>query len=312
MVGITPDLAPYVPLSFREGGRAEGALLPTITEAQAAQVAQGIMERTKNLPPAAAQLYLAMVEAADLAPNGQVPANVDAALGALEQAVTLLSSLSVSSADLDFLARALLEQTAMQRHEALQQRLNAREFARIDLLTQAAEMNEQAKNMRDGAIASVVLSVVAAAVSVVGGAFSLKSSGTALKQADESLALTEKSAIIGIKSRAGKALTAEAGSLSTTSQANSAYGQGIGVITGGVSQALGSLGGMSKSLADADGKFNEAQGATAAAEAQNKAAVGDMAKEVQGALDDMIRAIITFLKELQEARSQQMQAFTRV
>ena len=82
------------------------------------------------------------------------------------------------------------------------------------------------------------------------------------------------------------------------------------------SQTAGQLGqGMTRyneASTEAASKVKDAEGQEAAASAQEKQAQGDLRKESQEALDQMVKSIIQFLKDLQEAKADQMRALTRV
>jgi hypothetical protein len=72
------------------------------------------------------------------------------------------------------------------------------------------------------------------------------------------------------------------------------------------------MGNVASTWAQADAKNIEAEGSIDAAEAQEAQAAADIKKEIQQGLDDLIKAIINFLKELKEAQVNQMQSLTKL
>jgi hypothetical protein len=63
------------------------------------------------------------------------------------------------------LGRLLIQQSASEAKSALDDRLAAREAARLDLMAQAGTMRQEAAQMIAGAVVSLVLTCVFAAVS---------------------------------------------------------------------------------------------------------------------------------------------------
>ncbi|WP_298958089.1 hypothetical protein [uncultured Methylobacterium sp.] len=277
---VSDQLRPYVPASFYDGANLKAG----ITVQQAESVAAGIQSRAGELPPAQAAIFLALVGAADLAPAGKIPNDLGKALDAYVAAAGSVKLGSLSGDSFSFLARAMIEQAADARKNALQDRLDARAAAKTELMSQASKLSEQSKTLQEGAdaaknnaIAFAVTSLVVSAVSVgigVGGM------------------------VKGAATDAGKALAG--------------ISQGVGTVAGTFGGLGQGMSGYHSTSAQATAKEQEAQGAIAAAMAQDKQATADFKKEAQQALDDMVRSIINFLKELSDAKAQQMQALTRV
>lgn len=278
--GTVPEsLRAYVPPSFYQGD----SLKPGIDVDTAIQVAQGIQARAEALPPAEAQLFLATIAAGDIAPGGQVPADIEETLDIYAAASAALGSRVGGGDSLEFLARVLIEQAAEQRKNALDDRLNAREKAKTELLSQAQSLKDQADTLKDGATKAMVTTIVMSAVSL---AISIVSVGTGATGAGDA------------GSDFGKALGGLSQSISGLSSSMNGLGQG--------------LSNYFSTDAQATTKEQEAQGATDAAEAQNTQAEGDIQKDMQEAMNDMIKSIINFLKEIADAKAQQMQVMTRV
>lgn len=267
----------YLPSSFVDSS---GNL--TVPESLAKEVASGVQARLENMPPAEQRLFLAMLKSADLAPtnaDGEVDVtsalnNLEGALDGLEGAADLLAQI-FSGSTIDLLSRALVEMAGEQRKQALESRLAAREAAKTQLEGQADAMRDAAAKMIAGAIVAAVLQIVAAAVSIgasMGALGALKTGGD-----------------IG----------------RGTADAYNAIGGALKGIGDAAANAF-------NSSLQAAAKIDDAEGTDLAAEAEQSKATGDLAKEVQDAVTEMIRAIINFLKELKDTQAQQMQSLTRL
>ncbi len=329
--GISETLRPYVPASLFQ---ADGTTLkPGISDAQAKEVAKGVQARAESLPPAEAKMFLSMVNNADLAPGGRIPADIDKALETFSATASRISSLSISSGALDFLARAMIEQSAEQRKNALNDRLAAREQAKGELLSQAGKMREEADKLSSSALTSMIVSVVMASVSIAAGAISVGASVAGafkgVSAAKDAVAKTETAA--GAAAKAGDAAPKfvdgsgkfvksleSMGKLAEVSAADKgvklmgALGSISGTISQSANQLGGSVSGFVSTTGQADAKRIEADGQVDAAQAQEQQAIGDVRKEQQQALDQMVQSIIQFLKDLKDAKAEQMRAFTRV
>ncbi|RVU14211.1 hypothetical protein [Methylobacterium oryzihabitans] len=277
---VSDQLRPYVPASFYDGANLKAG----ISVQQAESVAAGIQSRAGELPPAQAAIFLALVGAADLAPSGKIPDDLGKALDAYVAAAGSVKLGSLSEDSFGFLARAMIEQAADARKNALQDRLDARAAAKTELMSQAATLTEQSQTLKDGAEKSLDASIAFAVVSIVISAVSV--------------GIGVGGMVKGAATEAGKAL--------------SGIAQGVGTIGSTFGQLGPGVSGYQSTDAQATAKGQEAQGAIDAAMAQEKQATADVKKEAQQALDEMVRSIINFLKELSDAKAQQMQSLTRV
>lgn len=241
----------------------------------------------------------------------------------LEEAISRLQQLFASSNSaeviMSLIGKLMIEQAQSQRESALNNRLNAREEAKGQLLDQASQMDKAAAEMVSGAIVSLVMTVVASAIAIAGAGLSLKSSfgGT---QAKIEAANKAGADYAGGMMKAGMSPT---GAVTAGGQvAKDTLGKTVtnldkfGMLANQIGQAVSNIlsagGGLGKAMYEAASKEAEADGARLAAQAQDTQADADMAKEIQSALDEMLKAIINFLKELREAEANQMQALTRV
>jgi hypothetical protein len=282
----------YVPASFYDSS---GQL--TVSEAYAQQVSNSVAERVANMPPAEAEMFLALLRSADLAPSGELPPEeMNAALSRLETAAAALDRLFNSEGNIiDLLARVMIEQAAQQRKDALEERLAAREQAKSQLLDQAGKMKEAAEKMLSGALVAMITAIVVAVVTVAISAYSIGKAGQGLTAAKDAK---------GLEGGAQQARLAQASALS-----------GKGQAWGGVSQSLSGLatgvGNYAKADYEAQSKKIEAEGSEMAAEAQYSQSQADIKKEMQDALNQLIQSIINFIKEMKEAEVNMMQAITR-
>lgn len=277
---IPDNLRPYVPPSFYQGD----SLKPGIDVDQAIQVAQGIQARAEALPPAQAELFLAMVRSGDIAPGGEIPADLARTLDTLANVSAMLGDGSIWKDSLDVLARAMVEQSAEQRQNALKDRLSARDQAKTELLSQAETLKNQASELKDGAMKAMIISIVLSATSIV--------------------------------MSAGSAVGFKIGGAKTTTETGATAANGISGAFSSMAQSVGQIGqagsGYASTSSQAKAKEYEAQGQIDAAESQTQQSIADIKKEAQDTLNEMVKSIINFLKELQDAKAQQMQAMTRV
>lgn len=88
--------------------------------------------------------------------------------------------------------------------------------------------------------------------------------------------------------------------------------QSIGTIGGSVNQVGQSVSGASSGMTQAQGKLDEAEGSEDAARAQEAEAAGEIEKNLQQTMDEFIKSIVNFLKELKEAEVDQMRALTKL
>lgn len=329
-----------LPASFYNNGQL------VVSESQAQAVAAGIQARIADMPPAQRDAFLALVHnSTSLAPTGgEPPADISAALDRLELVSGVLANLvGTASSTLEFLARAMIEQAGEQRKSALENRLTSREVARGELLGQAQQMKDAAAQMMSGAIVALVMTVVMSAVSLAAAGVSVGMTAKNLGQMKDPAATmtnldkvkTEKMNDILKTDFKGVKFDKlpEADQVQVMSRVNASFdkvgfdtaqatmqmlGQkvqqatNIGTIGQTVNQLGQGVGNAASSITQAQAKELEAKGSIFAAQAQYEEGRADASKEVQQALDEMVKSIINFLKELQEAKANQMQALTKV
>lgn len=289
MVTINPNI---MPKAFFDQDTGE----LTVSKKQAEAVQSGIQAKIENMPPAEKRLFLQQV--ANLAPGDvSTPQKLDEMLDRFEAAASKLASLFDSSAFVGdiakFLGRALIEFAAEQRKNALDERMAAREAAKAELMSQAGKMEAAAEKMMTGAITNLVMGVAAGAISIAGGIASSVGSFAAIGKMSAAM-----------KSGSDQAFkSAEA--LSTAFS-----GIGSAVRSGG--DMIGAGGRGAEGITQAEAKKTEAEGSRDAADAQFQQQTADLKKDIQQQMDEMIKQIINFLKEMREAEVDAMRALTKV
>ncbi len=304
----------------------------------------------KTLPTVAGQA--AAKAPLDLAPGGEVPADdlrqAEKALAQALQAFAAAGSPAESfTGDIArLLSRIMIEQAGEARQNALRDRLNARDAAKADLLSQAGNLRDAASKMVAGAVANLVtgslsglLSIGAAGISLgtsFGQIRNMTSNMSATKTATETAnAATEeignaskilKNASLGKADKAqlntvvDTATRAKTAAEQAASQAADAFRLAnakadAAINLGKLGEAIGGLGKSIGSGTDAHyqamAKTSDAQATEDAAEAQYTQQTVEMKKAVQDAASDMMKQIIAFIKELRDAEVEAMRAITR-
>ena len=314
-------------------------------------VQAGIQAAIDRLPPVQDKLFLALTDSL-VPGDVDTPEKLERVLQAFERAAQAIgrggdTAVAAFIGDIaKFLGRAMIEFAGEQRQNALKDRMAAREAAKAELLAQAGSMEKAADKMMAGATTSLVMGVVSGAVSVAGSAASaigtlhqiksmassMNASQTASKQvnaASGNLANLSKisshvsnpndvmkvtAATRAAESAQGAAASAQGAAskafelASSKAQSFTAMGQTV--------NALGDMGRSGGAGADgimqAEAKREEAEGARNAAEAQFAQQTADMKKELQDSMNEMIKQVINFLKELREAEVDAMRALTKV
>lgn len=401
-MGITPTQAgidpQFLPSTYLN---TNGEL--TVPETTAREVAAGVEARATALPAAEKAAFLAMVKSPDFSPNASTtPSDLFASLDRYQAAArTIVASFSapVSSADnAKILARLMVELGGLQRKEALDCRLAARQQAKAELNAQAGDLRAAADKAVEAAVVQMVVAVATAVISIVGSAVSiggamknagkLKDLNKGLQKADSlddaknvtKAADLDKAGDVGKANPAKKPIDLDAASdagetkklklkvfVKETDGAGEANGikkpanldagdsapdagnikkstnvdtpddmadanvgnnpefdlgmrkiaskegiiQGIAGMAGTISSAGQGSAAAISSGATQESKYLEASASEKAAEAEETRGEGDLSREFQQSLDELLKAMINFLKEMQDAEVGQMSAITR-
>lgn len=203
--------------------------------------------------------------------------------GALEALQSLLGELGIGTD----LSELMVEFAAMGRQNALDQRLASREQAKDELMSQA-------DTTRTAAVTQAIVAGVAFVASVASFGVSVGGAKAASKTAD---AVADAVASGGDQAT----LAALNTSAAATQASNQAATQAINM-TGQLAQGTGSV--ISGNV-QADGQVD-------AANAQIEQSNSDLAKKVMDDFEEIVRATIQFLKEMQQAETDLMANMTRV
>ena len=310
MTTISPNLTQYLPASFKN---ADGTLKPGIDQGAAQAVALKVQEHVAHLPPAAQGIVLSLLASApNLAPNGSgMPANIDSKLNDLETKASAISSFLELATDINILGKLMIIHANEARKNAMDQRLEARDEAKTQLMAQAGQDHQAATDMRASAVVALVMSVVSIAISALSLGSAMKSTAAAggklnsLEKPVQSENMTPKEQV-------------------EFSNSKMEYDHGIQEVTNlnsmssiqlQQSQMIGNIGqslsGFATSEGQAESKEAQAKGEEYGALAQDAMAKGDMAKEVFQAADELVKQIINLLKDLKDSKAQEMAAITR-
>ncbi|MCP8939516.1 hypothetical protein NK718_13400 [Alsobacter sp. SYSU M60028] len=209
--------------------------------------------------------------------NQELPSDPGAVAGKVKQALQLLTD---GAGKLDIAALAVML-AASQRRNALDDRMNARQMAQSSLQSEAGKIEEAAQKELTAAIVSLVTSVVSAVASIMGTVGSIKAGVTT-------------------GGGAGEAVTRPMTSAEKLAQ--------LGQLVKDVTEKAGKAQeGITSSVA----KMDEAQAKRMAANAQAHEGRAERAKEIEQALEDFMKAIVNFLKEMADAKTELMQSLTR-
>ena len=258
--------------------------------------------------------------------------------GQAEQLENILSA-SIAGDTASFLARAMIKLYGQQRHENVLERMQDGLSAQQQLMSAADQLDAEADKMQSAAIVSLVTSVVSAAITIgtsaagaIGGIKSIKNQMSAMRsEMQATKQLGEIEALDKDVESAEKLGTVTPGLrgdiqrqkndfTDQVSQAQYARKAGelnqtkfalIGQIGDSTAKLVSAAGEFNSKLSDSDIKHMEADVKRFEAEAQFYQTQGDLAKSRAEALDDMVKQIIAFVHDQQEATSERMRAFTR-
>lgn len=246
-----------------------------------AEVSKGIQGTAGNLPQAQREEIASLLQNPNLSPKASADAANDPDVAAkLEQIEQLLNSSNNSDAA-RLLGRLMVELGALQRKEALTDRLNTRNAAKAELEAAAGKLEASADETRAGAMANMVFSMAASAISI----------GTAVRSA----------------SVAKSGLNGDEG----TKQLMAVKAQAISGVGTGVSGLFSAAGGGISGAMDANAKVLQADQQRISAEAEVTKGEGEMEASEQQALQEFINQMIQFIKEMRDAEVEQLAVVTR-
>lgn len=204
--------------------------------------------------------------------------------GALDALKSLLGQMGIG----DDLSTLMVEFAAMGRQNALDQRLASREQAKDELMSQA-------EATRAAAITQVVVAAVTLVVSVV-------TTGLSLNQASKA---GETSKQLGKLADEGGENQAKVAEITNAAAKQQTQNQAWTQVVSSIGQTAEGAGGLASGLFQAGGQVD-------AANAQMEQSNSDLSKKVMDDFEEMVRATIQFLKEMQQAETDLMANMTRV
>ncbi|KPL52111.1 hypothetical protein [Prosthecomicrobium hirschii] len=305
MVEINPQ---YVPASFYN---AQGQL--TVPPEVAEQVQSGVLAKLDKLPALEQQIFLALLQSADVAPNGpgqtmsdvkadKVLSVLNSAMDVISSGMSVLDTILKDSSALNLLGRAMIEMAAEQRKAALDERLAAREAAKGQMLAQAADLNKAGSTMIATAIVSAVIGILGSVVSFAGAAKAQAKMSTATTDVPDTSTSPKPNTTGGSNPLSGSNKTISEGMLlqqvTADLQKNAA-----------ISKVFEAISGMISGIGQGTAKKQEADASVHAAYAETEKGVADLAKEVQQGVEETLKAVINFLKEMGDAKAELMRAF---
>lgn len=241
--------------------------------------------------------------------GGEIPpdlqARLDDALSALQDAnnETLATSGSSGRSIESFLAEAMMELASNQRKAAMENRSLGYEAAKQKANDQADQMNKAADKMDAGATTNLIISSVMAGVSMgmsAGAGIGQAKNLGGMARANKGMAGAPDPSTFAMQKSNMDLSNARLNSYSTVS---------------GMAQSVDSMGRTGGSTKDArmqaDAKREDALGAKDAADVSSAQQRADLAKGVQDAVEEMIKKIIEYVKELADAKTDMMQSITR-
>lgn len=224
------------------------------------------------------------------------------------------------------IGKMMIQFAASQREQALNQRLMGYEQAKNAALDQAGELTKSAEKMDKGANISMGMAIGFGALSLAGSAVSLGKQVSSMRKADAAAKNVDDASeklrnLKQLQNNTGDDLKGAISNAKQDLMSAQAKSGGIEHKIGAYKSAgelvsrfgdMGSRTGQSIDTKEqAKAKQDEAQGSRDAAESTIAQQRADQAKEVQQARDDMVKAILNFIKEMQDSKVEMMRAITR-
>jgi Sec-independent protein translocase protein TatA len=185
---------------------------------------------------------------------------------------------------------ALIEMMNQQRQSAVDQRANARESAKNELLDAAGKSKEAANKQMDAAIAGLVLGIISGATQIATGGTTL---GAQAQHSNKMNGVTNEAVI-----------NSAAAKLQNNTQA-------IGSFGGAAKDMTSSAGQGASGTMQSDASNLQAQGQEKQAVAQDTQGQQDIEKKFAEDLTEAIKAVIQFIKEIRNAEIERMASITR-
>lgn len=205
-----------------------------------------------------------------------------------EALVDKLKEFISGASDRTALFSALIELMNSQRQNAVEQRANAREMAKTQMLEGADMSREAADKQMDAAISSLVGGIISGAMQILGGAMSM-----------------------GMQAKFSKTSFGSEAVMNKASSIHTAQQQAITAFTGAGSSITNSSGQQAGAMQQADASNLQADSQEMQAGSQDSHTQEDIEKKFSEDLTQAIQSVIQFIKEVRNAEIERMSSITR-
>jgi uncharacterized FlaG/YvyC family protein len=192
------------------------------------------------------------------------------------------------ASDRTSLFAALIELMNSQRQNAVEQRANARESAKTQMLEGANLSREAADKQKEAAISSLVGGIISGAMQILGGAMSL-----------------------GMQAKFSNMKFGSDAVMNKASTIHTAQQQAVNAFGGAGSSIAGSGGQQAGAMQQADASNLQADSQEMQAGSQDSLNQQDIEKKFSEDLTQVIQSVIQFMKEIRNAEIERMSSITR-
>lgn len=292
-------------------------------------------------PPIAALADAVKAVLDELTPKGDASTTGNTSEDQADRLQSIVSS-SVSGDTATYLARTMMKFYSEQRHDAVLDRQTLGLAAQAELMNSAAQLDHEADKMKSAAIVSLVTTCVASAITIATSGVSLLMKGfsigkeiKALKgemgamkdlgRAEESLANIKdvkemgkvSQATAGDEGLAAKQVMNAKSNLKSfevqakTAEKWAAVAGSIGQIGDAAGKTIAAGGEFNSKMTDSEIKHLEADAKRMDAIAEGFRTQADAKKAIIDALDDMIHQLLSFVKDMSDAKADRMRSIVR-
>lgn len=303
------------------------------------QAGAGSLRGTSTPPPPEALAGALKAALKEMMPRSSGPASANASEAQAEHLESIMSS-AVSGDTATYLARAMLKFYSEQRHDAVLDRQMLGLEAQGAMMASAAQIDKEADKLQTAAVVSLVTTCVASSITIAASATSAVMKGISLgkevKAMTSEMAATkelgaEKGLLANVKdfkaiegdptlledlstaegSAENRVAGAESKVIAAKMQGKEAeklanIGGAIGQIGDASGKVIASAGDFNAKMTDADVKHMEAGSKRLDALAENFRTQADAKKAIVDALDDMIHQVLSFVKDMADAKADRM------
>jgi len=286
---------------------AQGSL--NVAEKDTNAVAKGIQAKSGSLPDVDVKALQSLMGNPALAPKASTAQATDPEVEANLKRIEQILNSPLSSDTSRLLGRLMVELGALQRKEALNDRLLARLVARAELQAGAEELKDAADKTEKGAKLALIITAIASIATMAMSAYALKGVASSIKTDMPAKAPTDGGKLaLQPPPGAGAGAGADASSASHMAAARL---QTINVIGGTVS-SMGQAGStMANSKEQSGAQIDQAENAEFQAEAEVTRSEGELESSEQQDLHEFITQMIQFIKELREIEAEELGIFAK-